>query len=403
MQLKSISVGIVFFFFFFKQKTAYEMLRSLVGSEMCIRDRYQRRVRGTKGPFAHMADQDAAQMIISDEPTPQEAAAAPTKGQKKKKEKKKTISLAEFNSGGAVGAWADEVDDAPIGGWGSGYDQYGGGDRGGDRGGYGDRGGGDRGGYGGDRGGYGGDRGGYGGDRGGYGGDRGGYGGDRGGYGGDRGGLPSGPSGGLPTGPGMDRPPENAIPDKPPFTAYVGNLSYDVDENQLGEFFSAHCKVSSVRLLLDRETQRPKGFGYVEFEDRDSLVAALEAHGADMDGRKIKVDVASGRQESDRGGSKFGGDRDWGAARNKDNTFDDRNDDRGGFGGRGGDRDGDRGGGYGDRGGDRYGGRGGGRYGGRGGGRYGGCGGFGGGEEGDKDGGLFLFTLCSFPGQGECR
>eukprot|EP00658_Telonema_sp_P-2_P025102 TRINITY_DN2010_c0_g1_i7.p1 TRINITY_DN2010_c0_g1~~TRINITY_DN2010_c0_g1_i7.p1 ORF type:complete len:106 (+),score=33.66 TRINITY_DN2010_c0_g1_i7:38-355(+) len=36
---------IVFFFFFFKQKTAYEMLRSLVGSEMCIRDRYQRRVR----------------------------------------------------------------------------------------------------------------------------------------------------------------------------------------------------------------------------------------------------------------------------------------------------------------------------------------------------------------------
>eukprot|EP00658_Telonema_sp_P-2_P069902 TRINITY_DN5937_c0_g1_i1.p2 TRINITY_DN5937_c0_g1~~TRINITY_DN5937_c0_g1_i1.p2 ORF type:complete len:149 (-),score=32.19 TRINITY_DN5937_c0_g1_i1:707-1153(-) len=37
---------IMFFFFFFKQKTAYEMLRSLVGSEMCIRDRYQRRVRG---------------------------------------------------------------------------------------------------------------------------------------------------------------------------------------------------------------------------------------------------------------------------------------------------------------------------------------------------------------------
>eukprot|EP00658_Telonema_sp_P-2_P074436 TRINITY_DN6365_c0_g1_i1.p2 TRINITY_DN6365_c0_g1~~TRINITY_DN6365_c0_g1_i1.p2 ORF type:complete len:168 (+),score=58.06 TRINITY_DN6365_c0_g1_i1:70-573(+) len=37
---------VIFFFFFFKQKTAYEMLRSLVGSEMCIRDRYQRRVRG---------------------------------------------------------------------------------------------------------------------------------------------------------------------------------------------------------------------------------------------------------------------------------------------------------------------------------------------------------------------
>eukprot|EP00658_Telonema_sp_P-2_P013162 TRINITY_DN1498_c0_g1_i2.p2 TRINITY_DN1498_c0_g1~~TRINITY_DN1498_c0_g1_i2.p2 ORF type:complete len:100 (+),score=37.73 TRINITY_DN1498_c0_g1_i2:33-332(+) len=40
-----------FFFFFFKQKTAYEMLRSLVGSEMCIRDRYQRRVRGRFNHF----------------------------------------------------------------------------------------------------------------------------------------------------------------------------------------------------------------------------------------------------------------------------------------------------------------------------------------------------------------
>eukprot|EP00658_Telonema_sp_P-2_P015183 TRINITY_DN1582_c0_g1_i1.p1 TRINITY_DN1582_c0_g1~~TRINITY_DN1582_c0_g1_i1.p1 ORF type:complete len:271 (-),score=50.53 TRINITY_DN1582_c0_g1_i1:284-1096(-) len=47
---------VFFFFFFFKQKTAYEMLRSLVGSEMCIRDRYQRRVRGTtKGPMAMKA------------------------------------------------------------------------------------------------------------------------------------------------------------------------------------------------------------------------------------------------------------------------------------------------------------------------------------------------------------
>eukprot|EP00658_Telonema_sp_P-2_P034233 TRINITY_DN25001_c0_g1_i1.p1 TRINITY_DN25001_c0_g1~~TRINITY_DN25001_c0_g1_i1.p1 ORF type:complete len:157 (+),score=47.06 TRINITY_DN25001_c0_g1_i1:116-586(+) len=48
--------GYLFFFFFFKQKTAYEMLRSLVGSEMCIRDRYQRRVRD--GRSAEMAEEE---------------------------------------------------------------------------------------------------------------------------------------------------------------------------------------------------------------------------------------------------------------------------------------------------------------------------------------------------------
>eukprot|EP00658_Telonema_sp_P-2_P056542 TRINITY_DN449_c0_g1_i1.p1 TRINITY_DN449_c0_g1~~TRINITY_DN449_c0_g1_i1.p1 ORF type:complete len:295 (+),score=98.35 TRINITY_DN449_c0_g1_i1:87-971(+) len=54
---------IFFFFFFFKQKTAYEMLRSLVGSEMCIRDRYQRRVRGTSKPA--MARYDRAITVFS--------------------------------------------------------------------------------------------------------------------------------------------------------------------------------------------------------------------------------------------------------------------------------------------------------------------------------------------------
>eukprot|EP00658_Telonema_sp_P-2_P042489 TRINITY_DN3050_c0_g1_i1.p1 TRINITY_DN3050_c0_g1~~TRINITY_DN3050_c0_g1_i1.p1 ORF type:complete len:192 (-),score=87.10 TRINITY_DN3050_c0_g1_i1:435-1010(-) len=50
-----------FFFFFFKQKTAYEMLRSLVGSEMCIRDRYQRRVRGyNSGAMEHHTPQKLA-------------------------------------------------------------------------------------------------------------------------------------------------------------------------------------------------------------------------------------------------------------------------------------------------------------------------------------------------------
>jgi len=189
--------------------------------------------------------------------------------------------------------WGDSADDdneypTPSGSRSDGGDRSGGyGDRGGDRGGdrYSDRGG-DRGGdrysdRGGDRGGdrYG-DRGGdRGGDR--YG-DRGGdrygdRGGDRGGRYGDRGGDRDSDRGGDRY-QREDRTPKEA-PQVPPFTAFLGNLSFDATEDEIGNFFSEHCRVKSVRLITDTITQRPKGFGYIEFEDRDSLVTALTADG----------------------------------------------------------------------------------------------------------------------------
>eukprot|EP00944_MAST-04C_sp_MAST-4C-sp1_P014201 g14201.t1 len=65
----------------------------------------------------------------------------------------------------------------------------------------------------------------------------------------------------------------------------------------------------SVRLVRDRETDEFKGFGYVEFKDRDSLNAALQRDGLEIQGRNVKVDVASGKKRGNnrRGGSRNSG------------------------------------------------------------------------------------------------
>lgn len=109
------------------------------------------------------------------------------------------------------------------------------------------------------------------------------------------------------------RPPREPtpVPDRPPYVAYVGNLVFDATEAELEDFFASQCKVSSVRLVTDPETRRPKGFGYVEFGDKDSLIAALGANGVSYAGRPIRVDVADQKdsKRGNSGGSRFGSDR----------------------------------------------------------------------------------------------
>ena len=89
---------------------------------------------------------------------------------------------------------------------------------------------------------------------------------------------------------------------------YVGNLSYDTSETALREAFAAHGTVQDLALISDRDTGRPKGFGFVTMstsEEGNAAIAALD--GKDLDGRNIKVNEA--RPRPDRGAGGGGGRR----------------------------------------------------------------------------------------------
>ncbi|TAE59859.1 MAG: RNA-binding protein [Nostocales cyanobacterium] len=85
---------------------------------------------------------------------------------------------------------------------------------------------------------------------------------------------------------------------------YVGNLSYQVTEEELKAVFSDYGTVSRVQLPTDRETGRPRGFGFVEMESEDQEAAAIEAlDGAEWMGRDLRVNKAKPREErGNRGG-----------------------------------------------------------------------------------------------------
>ncbi|CAG8444526.1 6250_t:CDS:2 [Ambispora leptoticha] len=78
-------------------------------------------------------------------------------------------------------------------------------------------------------------------------------------------------------------------------TIYVGGLSYNINEGQLAEFFEECGEIKSIRLPKFPDTQRPKGFGYVEFTDTNAVNAALELNGKDLLGRTVRIDIASER------------------------------------------------------------------------------------------------------------
>ena len=83
---------------------------------------------------------------------------------------------------------------------------------------------------------------------------------------------------------------------------YVGNLSYDVDDAALRAAFEPHGAVESARVITDRDTGRPRGFGFVEMSSDQEAGAAIEAlNGKDLLGRAISVNKA--RPKTGSGGA----------------------------------------------------------------------------------------------------
>lgn len=86
---------------------------------------------------------------------------------------------------------------------------------------------------------------------------------------------------------------------------YVGNLSYEVKQEDLREVFAEYGNVKRVHIPLERETSRPRGFAFVEMDSDSEESAAIGAlDGAEWYGREIRVNQARPREESGRGGSR---------------------------------------------------------------------------------------------------
>lgn len=86
---------------------------------------------------------------------------------------------------------------------------------------------------------------------------------------------------------------ELPLPTVPPFTAFVGNLTFETDEDALRSFFT-DLQPTSVRLVKDQG--KPKGFGYVEFPSQDKLKDALNRNNTLFQGRTVRVSVAEARK-----------------------------------------------------------------------------------------------------------
>ena len=88
---------------------------------------------------------------------------------------------------------------------------------------------------------------------------------------------------------------------------YVGNLPFSATDEEVTALFGQHGTVHSVALINDRETGRPRGFGFVEMDD-DAAVAAMQAlDGSEMGGRALRVNEAQDRRRGGGGGGGYGG------------------------------------------------------------------------------------------------
>lgn len=94
---------------------------------------------------------------------------------------------------------------------------------------------------------------------------------------------------------------------------YVGNLPFRVTEEELRDLFGAHGEVVNATIVMDRDTGRPRGFGFIEMSNDDEAQAVIQnLDGKDFMGRSLKVNVAQPRENRPRGGGGGGrGNQDW--------------------------------------------------------------------------------------------
>lgn len=78
-------------------------------------------------------------------------------------------------------------------------------------------------------------------------------------------------------------------------TLYVGNLPFAADQESIRELFADHGDVLSVKLIMDRETGRPRGFGFVEMENDGAKSAISALNGVQFQGRALRVNEAEQR------------------------------------------------------------------------------------------------------------
>jgi RNA recognition motif-containing protein len=88
---------------------------------------------------------------------------------------------------------------------------------------------------------------------------------------------------------------------------YVGNLPFTATDEDVRALFSKHGTVEKVSLISDRDTGRPRGFGFVEMSSADASRAMQALNGTDFDGRSLKVNEAQERERSGGGGGHRGG------------------------------------------------------------------------------------------------
>ena len=80
---------------------------------------------------------------------------------------------------------------------------------------------------------------------------------------------------------------------------YVGNLPFSTDDTQLRGLFESHGEVVSASVVMDRDTGRPRGFGFIEMSSADASRAMEALNGKDFDGRALKINEAQERPRTE--------------------------------------------------------------------------------------------------------